>query len=313
VGAPPLDEFLVRHAPGTPLEVPEQLVAARRLLRSALHLLASIPDGALERPWAWRGDEADVRYGLYRQYEALEHARADVTRRLAQHAEAVPPAQPMLAAADAARWDLHGLLAGLDDSELDRSPGGEEWSLRQTLAHIVAGQRGYNWGSAWWLSRRSAPVDDFPQYIPESVIAGMPAEEAEGEGSIADILARLDDVLDQGAAAFANLADDELAVRARWSGIAVDLRFRLGRWSSHIREHAVQVEKTLVMLGLPMSEVERVTRLIAAAYGRLEAEAYARPHGPAVADAVGRILSAASAVATDAEDIARSAGSTGRS
>jgi hypothetical protein len=37
-----------------------------------------------------------------------------------------------------------------------------------------------------------------------------------------------------------------------------------------MREHTIQVEKTLVMLDRPTTEVERLVRLILEAYGRLE-------------------------------------------
>jgi hypothetical protein len=65
-------------------------------------------------------------------------------------------------------------------------------------------------------------------------------------------------------------------VRARWSGTAVTVGFRLNRWASHLREHTIQVEKTLVMLNDQPSEVERLVRIIVAAYGRLEATGYGR-------------------------------------
>ncbi|MCI0343874.1 MAG: hypothetical protein L0221_00330, partial [Chloroflexi bacterium] len=65
--------------------------------------------------------------------------------------------------------------------------------------------------------------------------------------------------------------DAALARRARWSGVAVDVGFRLGRWSSHIAEHTLQVDKTLVMLGRTPSEVQRLVRLLHATWGRLEA------------------------------------------
>jgi hypothetical protein len=162
-----IDEFLARHAPTAVAPPPTELAAARASITDALSRLSRIDGAALEKPWPWRGEEADVRYGLYRQYEALEQARAEVAALLAGGRAKVPPAQPMLAAATVARWELHGLLAGLDDGPLDTDPGSGEWTLRQTLGHIVSGQRGYNWGSAWWLSRRDTPAGDFPRYIPE--------------------------------------------------------------------------------------------------------------------------------------------------
>ena len=53
--------------------------------------------------------------------------------------------------------------------------------------------------------------------------------------------------------------------------------FRLGRCASHLREHTVQVEKTLVMFKREPREVERLLRLVVAAWGRLEATVFALP------------------------------------
>ena len=61
-----------------------------------------------------------------------------------------------------------------------------------------------------------------------------------------------------------------MGVSARWAGLPVTIDFRLGRYGSHIREHTVQIDKTLAMLGRQPSEVERLVRLILATYGRLE-------------------------------------------
>ena len=52
----------------------------------------------------------------------------------------------------------------------------------------------------------------------------------------------------------------------------IPIDFRLGRYGSHIREHTIQVDKTLAMIGRQSTEVERVVRLILGSYGRLEAQ-----------------------------------------
>ena len=51
----------------------------------------------------------------------------------------------------------------------------------------------------------------------------------------------------------------------------IPIDFRLGRYGSHIREHTIQVDKTLAMIGRQPTEVERIVRLILGSYGRLEA------------------------------------------
>ena len=149
---------------------------------------------------------------------------------------------------------------------------------------MINSQRAYGSFTAWWLARADAP--DFPPQVPDGVAPDFPDDEAEGQGSLDDIRARLDAIVDLAAGRLGGLDDEALAARARWSGFAVDVGFRLGRWSSHMREHTVQVDKTLAMLGRAPTEVERLVRLVNGAYGRLEAVVFALP--PAVVESSGR-------------------------
>lgn len=265
------DEFLLRHTPDPTIEVAASVRATRRALDEASANLLVIRDSALETGWPWREGEADVRYGLYRAIEAIEEAAAEVARILRDTGARRTPAAERIAPATAARWHLHGLLVAMDDATLDRHPGAGEWTARQTLGHIVNGQRAYGWHTAWWAARPlGEPV---PDGVPELVrdAAGLPDEEAEGEGTVAEIRARLDEILDLSAGRLAHLEDDGLVRPARWAGIPVTIGFRLGRWSSHILEHTVQLDKTMAALKRRPSEVERLVRHIHVAYGRLEA------------------------------------------
>jgi hypothetical protein len=164
----------------------------------------------------------------------------------------------------------------LEDADLDRAPGGNEWTIRQTLGHIGASQRAYGWYTGWWWSRRGEP-GPLPASPPDLDEIGFPGEDAEAAGSLAEIRERLDRNLELTAGRFANLDDDGLAAPGRWSGYPVTVAFRLGRCASHLREHTVQVEKTLVMLKRDPREVERLLRLVVAAWGRLEATVFALP------------------------------------
>src|SRR5262245_48330259 len=100
--------------------------------------MIELPDVALERAWRWRDADADVRYGLYRLHELLEEGAAEAARA----GGAVTQGGLILGQATAARWELHGLLLPLGD-QLDREPGGGEWTIRRTLGHVVAVQASY--------------------------------------------------------------------------------------------------------------------------------------------------------------------------
>jgi hypothetical protein len=293
------DAPLLRHtndALARPLS--DAIRDARADLAAIVADILAIPESALERDWAWiGGGEGDVRYGLYRLHELFERAEIEAARELWATDADGGLAAAVIGPADAARWDLHGLLAPLTDAEIDADPGGGEWTIRQTLGHIVNSQRAYGWATAWWQERGFALDDpDLPTSLDDEFWSDLPDEETtEQEGTLDDIRERLDAIVDLSAERLAGLPEDRLGHGSRWSGFAVPVGFRLGRWSSHIREHTNQVEKTLVTLGRTPTEPERLARLTLAAYGRAEAVVF----GQTEADAAAGIIRAAVGEARD--------------
>lgn len=291
------DAPLLRHTTddfARPL--PDAIRDARLDLFAIVADILAIPESALEREWAWiGGGEGDVRYGLYRLHELFERAEVEAAEQRRASGADGGMAAAIIGPATTARWDLHGVLAPLTDAEIDADPGGGEWSIRLTLGHVVNAQRAYGWSTAWWQERAFALDDpDLPPKVSEELFAALPDEATtESAGSLDDIRARLDQILDLSAERLAGMPDDRLAHGARWSGFAVPVSFRLGRWSSHIREHTVQVEKTLAKLGRTPTEPERLVRLTLAAYGRAEAVVF----GQADADAAAGFIAAAAAEA----------------
>lgn len=277
-----LDPFILERAPGPTVELDPAIVRTRAALNDLLARLARVDDAALTYVWGWDGKDVDIRYMFYRALESLESATS-----AASHAIAGAPsteARDAVATATAARWDTHGILATLTDADLDADPGGGEWTVRQTLAHIIGGQRGYAWGSAYWLSVRDEPKPDGPRRAPDDLFSAMPDESVEATGSIAEARRKLDDIVDATSSRYATLTTDEMNVSGGWAGFPLTIRFRMWRWSSHIQEHTVQIDKTLDMLGRRRTEVQYLLRLIARAYGRLEATAFGRPPMPVLSD-----------------------------
>jgi len=264
----------------------DSLVRARTALNAAASDYLAISDTALTKAWLFRGidPEDGVRYAIYRAGETIEVADAELEAALAG-APARAPGAIRSAPATIARWALQGRLAALDDSVLDRIPREGEWSLRRTLAHTIGGQRGYGVFTRWWLTQplgEARPARISPEADAE-LDRGLPPEAAEAEGTVAEIRARLDGVLDEWALRVADLDDSALAASAMWSGVPIDIDFRIGRWASHIREHTVQIDKTLDWLGYKPSEPARIVRDMLTTWGRLEARIF--PVTPAGTDA----------------------------
>ena len=185
----------------------------------------------------------------------------------------------------------------------DADPGAGEWTIRQTLGHVIEGQRYYGAATAWWSSQGYRPDDlELPGTTPDEVYAALPSEAAEAGGTPADLRVRFDEVLDRSGEALAGLASDRLESGTRWAGFAVDIGFRLGRCSSHIREHTVRVEKTLVMLNHQPTEIARLVRLVSASWGQAEAAVF----GAAAADeAAGKLAIAAAKARITATELRR--------
>jgi hypothetical protein len=260
--------------------LPSALAGARADVVAAARDLLAIPEAALTRPWPWIGgvEDEEVRYGAYRAAEALEQAEIEA-RAMASTADATERrVARIFGATTAARWDLHGLLLPLDERQLDPDPGGGEWSIRLVMGHIISGERGYAWANAWVQEHGPDPDDPTRQIrVDESFWGAFPDEATtEAAGTIDDLRARLDAITDLSAERLAGLPDDKLAIPTRWSGFPVSLGFRFGRSASHIREHSIQIEKTLALVGFAPAEPVRLVRHVLAAYGRAEAVVFGR-------------------------------------
>ncbi len=281
--------------------LPGPIAAGRSDLMEALRDLRTITDAELIQPWPWKGgSEEEVRYGFYRIAESFELAGIEAQALLRATGIERGRAADRISPVTAARWDLQGVLLALPDSAWDLDPGHEEWTIRQTMAHAIQSQRYYGVGTAWW-QKQAYPADDpaLPPVAPESIYENLPAEDEEGQGTPSEVRDRLDSVVDASSSALGGLPADRLAFGARWSGFAIDIDHRLGRWSSHIREHTVQIEKTLAMIGREPTEVDRLVRLILAAWGRAEAEVYGAVDADAAANGLAAAAIAARATASD--------------
>ncbi|MGI8517615.1 MAG: DinB family protein [Acidimicrobiia bacterium] len=303
--------LLDRTDPSLARPVATGLGSARSDVVAVCQELAAVPESALANEWAWTGDGsgAEVRYGAYRAAELLEEAEVAASALVAAEDARDDIAARTISMATSARWDLHGLLLPLDDSLFDADPGGGEWSIRLTMGHVISGQRAYGWGTAWWLSNPFVADDPaMPRGVPDELWETLPDEATtEAEGTVADLRARLDSVLDLTAERLAGLTADTLELGARWMGFPITIGFRLGRWSSHIREHSIQIEKTLAMLGSVPGERERLVRHVLSAYGRAEATVFGRKLTPEVDEAANRIAGAAAEARSMMSSAARAA------
>lgn len=227
---------------------------------------ATLDDRDLAAPWAWRGGDLQVRDALFRslgdELDALVRAR----ERWDGDA-ATTDAERILLHADAALGDLRGLLVGLEDGLLDRAPEPGEWTLRETLRHMLDVERRYPVNTSHAIHRRDAE----PLTVPEDDPRLAPSEPAETAGGLDRVIERLVAARDHSDALLGPTPDAALERPSRWSDITVTVRFRLHRFGEHLVEHTIQCEKTLEALAVRQGEARRIVRRIWAARGELEA------------------------------------------
>lgn len=263
--------------------VQARLAAVRAGLMAALSV---IEDGALERPWPWRGGAADVRYGLLRIADHEQEQTVQIAQQLAALGWWQTEAQHILGLAEVSRGWLLGKLVGLPDGLLDRQPAPGEWPLRTVLAHIIVTERRYRQRTAWHVAEARAGRATTAE-PPAGVVEPLQAAAQYADGSLEEILARLE--LERGAvlADLAGLASTDLEAPTSWAGFEVDVRFRLHRFAAHEREHTVQVAKTLRGAGFVPSEAQRILARAQVTRGQLLAGLVGLPDELAARPAAG--------------------------
>jgi hypothetical protein len=256
------------------------LSAAVDRFADVTHALA---DEDLLRDWAWQAYRDGVRYAFFRMYEELRELAANTA---AERAAGGPPltlAQRALALYHAAYREMWALLIGVPDAELDRVPAEDEWPLRQVLDHAIEADGGF-YGVITYALERQRTGDGRAAEIPRADWATLYGPQAEAAyqaalaGNKAEIQAYHAAFHNRIVREFATITDAEIALPSRyWEGYGLPIQFRLHRLESHLREHTIQLEKTLAMLGRPPTEAMRLLRLIYAALADAESAAVGAP------------------------------------
>jgi hypothetical protein len=227
-------------------------------LESVLTAWTTLDEGALARPWTFRGGTLDARNALYWTLVEAQHAVTRATD--APH----PESRRILALAQRAFGDLRGLLVGLPDDLLDKAPAHGEWSVREVLAHVVNVEQRYAIQTAYAVERTDAD----PLRIAADRLPPLTAGEVGGDvGTLLSHLGAERAATDRRLGALSAAAMTRPTV---WVHLDVDVRFRLHRFAAHIAEHTIQSEKTLTALGWRQTEARRIVRQIWSFVGELE-------------------------------------------
>lgn len=226
-------------------------------------LARELPDEVMAREGRWSG-YGGVREIIFRVYLELRELAVITAAHRDRMGEGSTQAQRILAQHHAAWRHLTGALAGVHDAELDREPRPGEWPLRTVLEHIISAEIGFTSVIRAGLAHVPRPTE---------------RPNADVSGSLTDILGRYATIHTTALNAFAGLTDAQLLEPvAFWEDEPIEVRFRLLRYDAHLREHTIQVEKTLGWLGHIPNEAERLARALHAALAEAEGAAIGAPH-----------------------------------
>lgn len=239
-------------------------------------LVQGITDSDLEREWVWGSYESEgVRFAYFRTLEQLRELAVKLNQARVAAGTPLSEAQRILAQYHAAYNDLQSVLLGVGSEYEEKPPAEGEWPLRRIIAHIVGADLGFYVVIKFSLDRYRQGLDQLVEIDDDTWlgIAGMSDSEIDDmiTGPIAGLESFHCDLHERVFTDFASVESSELDLPAKyWEDEPMVLRFRMHRFESHMRQHTIQVEKTLHQLGLVPSESQRLLRLIYAALAEAE-------------------------------------------
>jgi uncharacterized damage-inducible protein DinB len=245
-----------------------------QVIQSFARMAQSFSDADLERPWSWWVYDEGVRFAFFRSYEQLRQLATHIEVHRQREGQPVSLAQRILGQYHCGYRDLQAVLLGVDDGLAQQKPSEEEWSLRQTLPHIIQAEGSFFAITFYGLERQRSQ-DDRPLEMSdaywEAFWEGDEFSTLKDSGAFSALLAYYDQLHSRVLNAFQEISAAELgAPTVFWEEKPMPVEFRLHRFDSHLRQHTVQMEKILAQVRGEPSEARRLLRLIYAALAEVE-------------------------------------------
>lgn len=246
-------------------------------------LVMGLPDDALEKEWVWGSYESEgIRFAFFRTYEELQELAVKLRGWRYSSNTPLTEAQMVLSQYHAAYMDLQGLLLGVEGEIVDKPPAEGEWSLREVLSHIVGADLGFYVIIKYTLDRHRLGYDPLVEIPDETwlTIAGLDEIEIDSlmGGPMESLQTYHSDLHERILVEFSDISRAELDIPSRyWEKEFLSLRFRLHRFDSHMRQHSIQMEKTLQGVGNIPNESKRLLRLLHGALAEVNGTLFGAP------------------------------------
>lgn len=238
-------------------------------------LTHSFTDADLGQPWAWRFHQEGVRFAFLGSYQELCELATQLAHQRAQQGPPLTQAQRILSQVHAAYRDLQAILVGVTEEAYGREPAPGEWPLRYVLGHTIATERTFFTLIHYGLERQR-DGGERPSRLPDGEVERVTGSSRdfrdmmETQG-LPEMLAYYDALHQRKLREFTSITDEELQGPSLWwEGEELPLSHRLHRFDAHLRQHAIQAEKTLVAVGSGPNEAKRLLRLLYQALAQVE-------------------------------------------
>ena len=239
-------------------------------------LVQEIADSDLEREWTWGSYKSEgVRFAYFRNYEELRELAVALHQARVASGAPLSAAQRILAQYHSAYMDLQGVLLGVESRYFEKPPAEGEWPLRRIIAHIVGADLGFYVTIKYALDRYRQGLDPLVKIEDETWLGIAGIDESELDAMLDRSLSGLQsfhrDLHKRILTDFAEIDAAEIERPSRfWEDEPMNLRFRMHRFDSHLRQHTIQVDKSLQKLSHVPNESQRLLRLIYAALAQVE-------------------------------------------
>jgi hypothetical protein len=226
----------------------------------------------LERDWKWKDhDEEGIRFAFFVTLQELRHLAVTLSSALPKPTAA----QHILSQYHAAYMDLQAAVLGISNEDAEHSPVEGEWSVKRTYAHILGTDIGFSAVVRYALEGHRTsnwkpdpiPEEEYPRLdeISDDEFEALRA------GPFEDMLMFHRGLHARIIEEFRTTTDAELELPSTfWEETRFPIQHRLHRYEAHFVQHTVQIDKTLIMIGLSPTESKRLLRRIYAALAEVE-------------------------------------------
>jgi hypothetical protein len=238
------------------------------IVQTFTHAALGLSDDDLKRPWAWKSyDSEGIRFAFFRAFEELLELAVRLRTKRAELDLPLTSAQLILGQFHTAYLNLQHLLLCVNAELAALPPAEGEWSVRKTLAHIIGADIGFSVAIKYALEQHRAGVEG-PSKIPDEswdALSGLdePSYKKLMDSPFDDLHSFHRTLHTSILEDFSKINEQELEVLSIfWEVEAMSVRFRMHRFTSHMSQHSIQIEKALDVIGPPVTEVNRLLSLI---------------------------------------------------